>query len=249
MVNNKSFLKIPGCPAGDVHTVAIGEAYKSIAEELCGLGINTVFIKKNPTLTEETACHADMLLLHLGKSHFLIDENQSELISFLTENGAYVHIKKGIGSPYPSDIPLNKLIIGNNVYGLFDGENKSDSGLFKGYNIIKTKQGYTKCSVCLVSENAAITDDIVIASLLKKSQIDVLQIEKGDIFLSERHYGFIGGTGFKIGKNKMFFTGNLKQHRNYKEICDFLEKHKVEPIYNKSQCLTDIGGAIQIFEA
>lgn len=249
MVNNKSFLKTPSCPVSNVHTVAIGEAYKSIAEELCKLGINTVFIKKNPALTKEIACHADMLLLHLGENNFYIDENQSELISFLNENGAFVHIKKGIRSPYPSDIPLNKLIVRNNIYGLFNGENKSDSELFVGFNIVNAKQGYTKCSVCLVSENAAITDDINMVSLLKKSQIDVLQIEKGDIYLSENHYGFIGGTGFKIGKNKMFFTGNLKRHRNYKEICDFLKKHMVEPVYNESMRLTDIGGAIQIFEA
>lgn len=249
MVNNKRFLKIPGCPVGDIQTVAIGEEYNSIAEELCKLGINTVFIKKNPALTKEIACHADMLLLHLGKNKFYIDESQSELISFLTENGAFVHIKKGIRSPYPLDIALNKLIMGNNAYGLFNRENESDPELFASYNIIKAKQGYTKCSVCLVSENAAITDDINMTSLLKKSQIDVLQIEKGDIYLSENHYGFIGGTGFKIGKNKLFFTGNLKQHRNYKEISDFLKKHMVEPVYNESLRLTDIGGAIQIFEA
>ena len=41
-------------------------------------------------------------------------------------------------------------------------------------NIFDSKQGYSKCSICVVNENAIITEDNGIARLLKNSQIDVI---------------------------------------------------------------------------
>lgn len=250
MADNKRFLTFQGLPEGRVLTVAIGEKYEHTATELQNIGVEVVPIKKSTNLPEETACHADMLLLHLGKNLFAVDENQSEVISYLNNNGASVLLQKGITSPYPYDIILNKLILGKKIYGYFP--HNDSFNLFNNISSLEKtgiKQGYTKCSVCSVFENAIITDDAKISTLLKKSQTDVLYIEKGDIFLSDTHYGFIGGSCFKIDKNTMYFNGNLEEHRNFNEICEFLKKYSVEPIYNRSRRLTDIGGAVQIFEA
>jgi hypothetical protein len=102
--------------------------------------------------------------------------------------------------------------------------------------------------ICIVNENAIITEDNGIIRLLKNSQIDVLKIEGGFIRLSDGHTGFLGGASGKIGKDKLFFNGNLKEHPSYNAIINFLDLHNVKPIYNESYKLTDIGSIIPITE-
>lgn len=249
VVEKSAFLKYPSLPEGKVSALAIGETYEETALELQSMGIKALPVKRNNKLSDEITSHADMLLLHLGENAFAVDSTQNELISFLENNNARIYLEKGIEAPYPRDIALNKLILGNKIFGLFE-KNKdfADNEYINKFEIFNTKQGYTKCSVCLVTENAVITDDKGIASLLKISQIEVLLIQKGDIFLSEAHYGFIGGACFKISKNKLYFNGNLEAHRDYKRITEFLKKHNIEPVFNPKRKLTDIGGAVQLFE-
>ena len=99
-----------------------------------------------------------------------------------------------------------------------------------------------------INENAIITEDNGMITLLKNSQIDILKIEGGFIKLSDRHTGFLGGASGKIGKNKIFFNGNLEEHPSYQEIINFLDLYNVKPFYDKSYKLTDIGSIIPITE-
>ena len=46
----------------------------------------------------------------------------------------------------------------------------------------------------------------------------------------------------------MYFDGNLQEHKNFKEITDFLEKYRVEPVFDASWRLSDIGGAVLLTE-
>ena len=49
-----------------------------------------------------------------------------------------------------------------------------------GYEIINVKQGYAKCSICVVSDNAIITADKGIAKAAIQNRIDVLEITRLD---------------------------------------------------------------------
>lgn len=243
------FLVKPHLPQGRVSTVAVGEKYTDAINNLESLGIKTVKLSKNSRLDDEINCHADLQLLHLGNNAFVVDFDRKNIYEYLTERGANVILQKRIGSPYPGDIILNKLLLNGRAYGKFNAKSGFDCDFLpKNTAKINTKQGYTKCSVCVVGESAVICDDRGISTLLKKSQIDVLEVSKGDIYLSELHCGFIGGTGFKIAENLMFFNGNLREHSNYKEIVDFLNNYRIEPVFDSSRRLTDIGGAVQLFE-
>ena len=84
--------------------------------------------------------------------------------------------------------------------------------------------------------------------LLKKYQYDVLLITSGDIYLSDAHYGFLGGASCKISQDKMYFSGDLSSHKDYKAITNFLKLHNVQPVYNESRKLNDFGGIIQLIE-
>lgn len=245
----ESFLVKPHLPQGRVSTVVVGEKYTDAINNLESLGIKTVKLYKSSKLDEEINCHADLQLLHLGNNSFVVDADRKNLYEYLTECGANVILQKGIVSPYPGDVILNKLLLNGRAYGNFNTKGNFNCDFFpKSTEKINTKQGYTKCSVCVVEKNAVICDDRGISTLLKNSQINVLEVSKGDIYLSESHCGFIGGTGFKIAENLMFFNGNLREHSSYKEIVDFLNNYHIEPVFDSSRRLTDIGGAVQLFE-
>ena len=114
--------------------------------------------------------------------------------------------------------------------------------------IIHAKQGYSKCSLCIVSDNAVITEDNGLAHLLKNYQFDVLLITSGDIYLSDAHCGFLGGASCKVSQDKMYFSGDLSSHKDFESIVNFLDFYNVKPIYNKSRKLTDFGGIIPLTE-
>lgn len=241
------FLNKPHLPEGKVLTLAIGERYSEARSELSNLGIKVIVLNENPNLDNEISAHADILLLHIGKNRFIIDNMQVKALKELFSVNAEVLTQSDIRSPYPDDVKLNKLIFSNTVFAL---ENNEDGfpNFSNNLNFVKTRQGYTKCSVCPVTDNALITDDLGLFNLLNKS-FDVLLVEKGDIALGNSHYGFIGGTAFKLEENKMFFNGNLKEHRNYNLIMEFLSKYGVEAVFNESRRLTDMGGAVLINES
>lgn len=246
----KRLIKVPCLPENQVKHCLIGECYTDEINELKELGIECITLKKNLLLDNEISCHADMLAFNFGNGHILIN-NGSTGGSMLKKSGIeFVICKEKIRSPYPKDIPLNvaftgKHIICNSTYiakEIIEFANRNN------IEIIKTKQGYSKCNLCIVNENAVITEDKGLTSLLKKYQYNVLSISSGDIYLSDSHYGFLGGASCKISSDKMYFSGDLSSHRDYESIIKFLELYNVEPVYNKSRKLTDFGGIIQLTE-
>ena len=113
--------------------------------------------------------------------------------------------------------------------------------------IIDTNQGYTKCSIAVVSDNAIITDDVDIYKKCKK-KIDVCFVEKNSVRLNGYNYGFIGGCCGKISKDKLAFFGDVNYHKNSKEIKEFCYKYDVECISLSNLPLYDYGSLIPIIE-
>ena len=241
---------MPCLPENQVKHCLIGERYTDEINELKELGIECIPIKKNPLLDDEVSCHADMLAFNFGNGEILINKGstgESNLENIGLE--PLVSTRK-ISSPYPNDIPLNVAFTGKHIVCNSTYTAKEIIGFANRNNIeiINTKQGYSKCNLCIVSKNAVITEDNGLASLLKNYQYNILLISGGDIYLSDEHYGFLGGSSCKISNNKMYFSGDLSRHRDYKSIVKFLKLYNVEPIYNKSRKLTDFGGIIQLTE-
>lgn len=112
--------------------------------------------------------------------------------------------------------------------------------------ILHTNQGYSKCSVCILDDNAVITDCSSIACLLKNCQIDVLEVKPGYVVLSDKHYGFIGGASGKLNEHQIYFSGDISKHPDFEAINRFLKKHGFEPVFNKNRPLNDFGGFINL---
>ena len=85
--------------------------------------------------------------------------------------------------------------------------------------------------------------------IIIKAVTDSAKKEIGNV---KKQLGELGGSAKgasgKIGKDKLFFNGNLKEHPSYDAIINFLNLYNVKPIFDESYKLTDIGSIIPITE-
>ena len=149
-----------------------------------------------------------------------------------------------ISCDYPHDILFNCVEFKNAVFG----KENSVSKYIKKYAqsrskvFVNVKQGYTKCSVARVSENAAITADKAIYKALTENGVDALLISEGNVKLDGYGHGFIGGcTG--LFEDKLYFMGNVDLHPDGERIKSFCKKHKTSPILLSDELLFD-GGSL-----
>ena len=190
--------------------------------------------------------HADMQLLNLNGKLF-INSSCTNVIKKISEFNLEYIICEDVGFEYPSNVALNAALVGNK---LFCNRKALHSSVTKhcditGIEILNVKQGYAKCSMLILNENNIITDDESIYKTAIKSNINVLKIEKGDIYLDKENYGFIGGASARIG-NMVYFFGNINTHKNSDKIIKFIEKCNMDIICVSNGNLRDIGGIVEI---
>ena len=155
------------------------------------------------------------------------------------------------GDKYPLDSGLNMCICGDKLKhnpksAQIDIAKLLTKGV--GYKPIEVKQGYTKCSVCVLQDNLIITSDQLIHEKAQREGIESLKTSPGYIELPGFEYGFIGGAAFKINKDTVAFTGILDGHPSKDLILNYLSLHNLKAVYITSKPLFDVGGAIQIVE-
>ena len=111
---------------------------------------------------------------------------------------------------------------------------------------IKVNQGYIKCAICPVTENAFITDDTSIYNAAVDNGFDALLVSKGSVKLKGYDYGFIGGcTGF-IDKNVLLFNGDINYHKDCNKIIDFLSLYNVKAEIIENKPLYDVGSIVPL---
>ncbi len=239
----------PNLPENRVTVAAISETAGESIKKLNSLGIRTVIINANNKLNECVESHPDVRFTLLpNKSLFCCKE---EYDRFCQLSGFNVcSIPEEMKKNYPHDVRLNCAVIGNKI--ICNRKTVSTEIIkfaeSRSMNIINVNQGYSKCSVCIINENAIITDDLSIYRATQNFFNDVLLISKGSIGLKGADYGFIGGCTGKLDKNKLAFNGRIESHPKHNEIIDILNKYNTEPIELNSEKLVDTGGIIPLVE-
>ena len=193
------------------------------------LGHRTLRLPPHPNLPEPVASHPDMLLffapnaIFCTKSYSKIATRELEEIS--SSYGAPIrYIEKEYEKEYPHDVLLNALPLGKHL--LCNAKTIAQELLTLGLEPCHVNQGYTKCSVLPLGNNALITSDASIAKSAKERGIAVLQIQEGHISLSGYDHGFIGGCASfapRGGMNTVFFCGDLLQHPDAPKIEYFFQ--------------------------
>lgn len=239
---------LPNLPKGEVCLAAVGEEFSGISNAMRGLGIEVISVKIAPRLARFERSHPDMRIHHLEKDQVMVYREDKELVCALSQKGFSVcFAERQLADNYPLCAGLNACRIGNI---LVCNQKAIDPALRafarqKGIELVFNRQGYARCAVCVVSENAAITSDPSVYSALK-DRIDVLKISAGHIRLADTYDGMIGGCSGMIGENLLAFCGNIETHPDYKEIQLFLSKHKVRYVCLNNDELVDVGSLIPL---
>lgn len=242
-------LDTPHVPSKHVKTVIMAGDAQTHIKAIQTLNIEVLTTRKNKALEQAISYHADMLCIHLGCLDILLAEEQVFLYNELCRLGFKpLRIRTNIKSPYPTDALLNsarvdKFLVLNPITA---SELILNDALIKNLELIEVKQGYTKCSICIINKNAIITEDSGIKKECENKGIDTLLISKGSVKLKNHAYGFLGGCSGMIDKNKLAVCGDIKKHKDFILIEQFLKKYSVEPICLSSEELIDIGGILPI---
>ena len=243
------FIAVPNLPEAPVTLAAVCDD-GPVTEALGELGVAAVSPVPSSVLSEETARHADMLLCHAGGNVCFAAPDQTALAERLRREGFTVLLSSPPGTVYPDDIKLNVAVGKDFALGLIAHTDEGLTAFLRqtGRALIPVKQGYAKCGLCFVTDNAFITEDPSLAEALERRGAEVLRITPGDVYLSERHHGFFGGATGKIAPDKLAVTGALSQHRDGDRIRAFCAKHGVEVVELTEGRITDIGSIIPLKE-
>ena len=238
----------PENPSERKKTVIVSGENKIFVEALKKEGITTLLCERNPSLPPPIASHADVNCLYLGENTIAVLAEQASLIYSLKSLEDDVIEVTGAKNEYPADCILNCLLMGKTAASHKTALNAQIRELLfsKGFSLIASNQGYSRCSVCPIGDKAAITADDGLARTLQEQGIDVLIIPKGEIKLSGYEYGFIGGSSFMTDDKELAFFGKASEISYFGLIKEFLKKHEVLSKEITDEPLTDIGGAIRL---
>ena len=241
--------------------IIIGERYrKTLEEPLKNRGIMAIWMPDNKNVDLRIAAHADISAFVLRRCReeimqghkrcergkIILAENLrclGSINSYLINNYDILSPQSEPRGDYPGDVSLCACKIGNRV--ICNERTTDESITSSGIEVIGVRQGYAKCSVCVVSDNAVITSDSGIAAALDGSSVDVLKIAQGHIRLDGFEYGFIGGASFKMN-DTVYLTGRLNEHPDGNEIERFIFSHGSEIEYLTDLEAFDIGGAVVV---
>ncbi len=239
----------PNLPNKKVKTVVLSNINQEIVSNIQGYGIKTIFTDKINSLLPFEQTHADMQFLPINNTTVAVLDNAYKLIeNTLKLYKTFLKISLNRDISYPNNVILNHTILNNNVICLRKNIPTKLLEVYDANNfkIIDTKQGYSKCSICVVSDNAVITSDSSIYNACIKNKLDVLKITKGQIILQGTDYGFIGGCSGKLDKDCLAFTGNIKLHSDYDNIKAFCGNYGVNLLSLSNGDLIDIGSIIPV---
>lgn len=243
------FIEKPNLPEGKAATVICGTEDEKILSYFCRKGIKVIKNAANLSIDTAVSTHADMACVHLGGNRIITDKKQFSLACELSNIGMNVlHSKNSVSGGYPYDIGLNFAFVGNSVFGNFTYADNTLLDETENSERISVKQGYCKCSVLVVGDNAVITDDEGIHRKAAENGTESLLVTKGDISLDGHPYGFIGGASGKISRDTVLFFGNIEKHRDFNRIVEFLSEHGCKYECTDKDDLRDIGGFIPFQE-
>lgn len=255
------FVQNPNLPSKNVGTVLIDYRAVRAGEAFDKLGMKVLTTPRIECAYPSVSGHPDMMFHHLGGEHFIVAPEAffyfNQILcplgtSALQAPAPRAKIDAGvarIGGTYPLDIAYNVARIDSAAFHYTKYTDRKIIEYYQknGIKLIDIKQGYSKCSICIVSGKAMITSDEKIAAKALDSGIDALLICEGHIELKDMPYGFIGGCAGLISKEILAVNGNIKKHPDYECMKEFCKKHKVAIYPLHDGTLEDIGSIIPLY--
>lgn len=245
------FVSQPHLPSRAVRLCAVSEEAAPVRQALQSLGVASIPVAANPALDAPVRSHADMLLHHLGGRRLVAARQDAPCTAPLHEQG-FIIVPAGRPpvSPYPGDVSLDALRLSGVLIARLDALDPVIGAWCRenGIRLLHTRQGYAKCSVCIVAENAVVTADTALHALCIRLGLDALLIQPGNIALPGYSHGFIGGCTGLLAPDLLCFAGDPRHHPDYAGIRSFARNHGVYLHALLPGMLRDVGGILPLLE-
>ena len=182
-------------------------------------------------LQSPVSAHPDMLLFPTENGIITnkryAEENAALFCELAQLSGREIILDETRLAPdYPADMRFNCFCAGGRLFGLSATLSEKVVAWVKKQTmpVVNVRQGYAKCSACVVSCNAVITEDVSIEKSMKENGVDLLRVASGHVALDGYDRGFIGGASGTDGEN-VYFCGDISRHPDFEKINDFCRKH------------------------
>ena len=248
----EQFVVKPNLPQGRAKSVIMGSGYRELETALNELGIKVICIADNDGIAQPVRAHVDMSAYYCGNGKLIISKNIFDSCDTeMFPSGTMLRCSNAAqGDKYPLDIGLNACEVGDTIFCSVENTDAAilECAQKRGKKLINVRQGYAKCSVCVLDEKHIITADKSIAEAAQNAGIEVLLIEPGFFELPGYDYGFIGGSCFKCSADVIAFTGRLDGHSNKESILKFVKNLGIKVVYLTNKRCFDVGSILPLSE-
>ncbi|NMA65106.1 MAG: hypothetical protein GX957_02555 [Clostridiaceae bacterium] len=247
-----NLIATPYIPVSSVNKLLIaGNAPENILNSLILRGIEPVRTTSLSTLPRNLSYHPDMQFVNIAKGIMVCAKGVSaDIVKYLNNLGFEIIFGYSFGGEkYPFDIAYNCAVVGKVAFLNLKYTDAKVIEMLKKFDItpVHIPQGYAKCSIAIVNQEAIITADTKIYENAVQNGIDALIIPpQKNIVLEGYDYGFIGGSSGLISETEMAFTGDFNTLDSADLIRKFLDKKGVVPVSLGNCRIADIGSLIPL---
>lgn len=253
------FLTTPFLPKNQVSLVAIDgrcngktPGYPNLVKRLADLNIRALEVPICPYLYQAIGAHPDIQFHPVDGNNIVIAPNAGKGLAqkLLAEGFNLLEGKSALAGKYPANVAYNVARIGNLAFHRLDAIDPvlREELEKRGVEIIDIKQGYSKCSALILGNNLLITEDRGLWEKATALRVKTLLIDSGFVQLPTLNYGFLGGAGGLIAKNKIAITGDITLSSSYLNIIKYLEDHSCDLDFLSQEPALDIGSLVPLKE-
>lgn len=201
---------------------------------------NVIFINPTSVTYNSISSHPDIFFFQKDDALIYAPNAPKRIIKELKKRKIkLIEGKKEVGKKYPETVPYNAVGIGNL---LIHNLKHTDETILSSYeNHINVNQGYTRCNLLALNENAFITSDVAVGTRLATSvHYSVLYIDPKQIKLEGQKNGFFPGC-CGVWKNNLIVCGSTKNLKEKAELDKFLKENNFNLIELYDGDLIDVG--------
>ena len=218
---------------------------------------NVLFINPTSVTYNSISSHPDIFFFQKDDALIYAPNAPKRIVKELKKRKIkLIEGKKEVGKKYPETVPYNAVGIGNL---LIHNLKHTDETILSSYeNHININQGYTRCNLLALNENAFITSDVGIFNAVNRQQTtdnslypheshvetygrtSVLYIDPKQIKLEGQKNGFFPGC-CGVWKNNLIVCGSTKNLKEKAELDKFLKDNNFNLIELYDGELIDVG--------
>lgn len=216
------------------------EAKKNLAE----MG-EVVWLEPNEAVYPSISTHPDIFFFQYDSDKLVFaPDTKSEYVAALHKAG--IKMTKGktrLGNAHPETVHYNACATRNTLIHNIKHTDIRILDIFKEKRKINVKQGYTRCNLVALNENAFITSDHGIKEELLRQGFEVLYIDPHQVRLDGHEYGFFPGC-CGVWRNMLVVCGSIENLREKNELEEFVRRNNftIKELYNGE--LVDVGSIL-----